>query len=927
MRKRASPYLGRACLVLALGFGCLMAAASGLTDFLDNRLAALRFQVRERAPTGTIVLVDIDAKSLAEIGVWPWPRTLHGELVEAASRLGATRIAFDVDFSASSTPEADASFADSLSRSGGAETFLAAFVQEQTVGGGRLVPSMPIELLLQQSWPAIVNVPVDSDGRVRSFPFAVKTGDETLASLPSVLSGAERLEGEFGIDFSIAAAGIARFSFVDVLNERVAPQAIAGKTLIVGATALELRDLFSVPVGGVISGSTILALATETLLQGRELEHLEMPVLLLIALALFAMAGLGRIGSKRVLIGVGAVSLAAEALALYLQVSHGVVLATASTHVVSAGLAVWAVTREFDLRRLLLWVARTETRNGRNMLERVIEDGFDGIVILNGQDRIIRINRLAGELLAVDGAACLDDLPHGIGDNVRNGRRIFAGGSVSWRQPLQQTLIDSDGVQRILEYTVAPFGLEAISDDDEEIDDAVFVCLSIRDVTERQLAQDNMRFLALHDTLTGLHNRRALEQRLSEMPMAASRSGGLTLLYFDLDRFKAVNDSLGHAIGDKVLVETARRAREALGETAYVARVGGDEFSALLPAGSPQVAEAKASALVAAIGKPFELAGHRISIDTCVGVGWWAEPGETASGMMRQADAALYCAKRAGGNQVVLFESWMEKDRLARLEMENDLVTAFENGEFQVVYQPQIALKSGEVMGAEALLRWRHPTKGLISPTLFIPVAEEMGLIHRLGAWVLSTACSDAMGWPDPIRIAVNISSIQFETGDLVAAVKQATQASGLPGGRLELEITESAFVKESDRLKGIFDRLLAMGITFALDDFGTGYSSLGYLHRFPIAQIKIDQSFVTGIPGDGHAMAIIRSIKALAEGLGIRTIAEGIETAEQAEILRILGCDDGQGHLFSRPVDSDAIARLLDHKSGDNRLTELAVA
>jgi EAL domain-containing protein (putative c-di-GMP-specific phosphodiesterase class I) len=235
------------------------------------------------------------------------------------------------------------------------------------------------------------------------------------------------------------------------------------------------------------------------------------------------------------------------------------------------------------------------------------------------------------------------------------------------------------------------------------------------------------------------------------------------------------------------------------------------------------------------------------------------------------------------------------------------------------------------MIGAEALLRWTHPTKGPISPALFIPVAEEMGLIHRLGAWVLATACRDAMSWPDPIKIAVNISSIQFETGDLVAAVRQATQASGLPGGRLEIEITESAFVKESARLKEIFDRLLGMGIRFALDDFGTGYSSLGYLHRFPIAQIKIDQSFVTGIPGDGHAMAILRSIKALAEGLGIRTIAEGVETAEQAEILRILGCDDGQGYLFSRPVDSGTIALILEGmgglESGSHRVKTLAVA
>jgi EAL domain-containing protein (putative c-di-GMP-specific phosphodiesterase class I) len=237
------------------------------------------------------------------------------------------------------------------------------------------------------------------------------------------------------------------------------------------------------------------------------------------------------------------------------------------------------------------------------------------------------------------------------------------------------------------------------------------------------------------------------------------------------------------------------------------------------------------------------------------------------------------------------------------------------------VYQPQVSLPTESYVGAEALLRWKHPVKGFISPVVFIPIAEEMGLIHRLGGWVLTKACCDATRWPTPIKVAVNVSSLQFETGDLVESVRTALMTSGLPAARLELEITESAFVQESERLKGTFDQLLDLGVSFALDDFGTGYSSLGYLHRFPISKIKIDRSFVSGLPKDGHAMAIVRSVIALAYGLQIRTIAEGIETSEQAEALRLIGCDDGQGYLFSKPIDNHSLQRLIQP---DNRF-ELA--
>ncbi|UIJ71760.1 EAL domain-containing protein [Aurantimonas sp. HBX-1] len=918
---RYSRLLRSGVILLAIGLSVVALQQVGLTRALDNELTDLRFQATNRLPTGEIVLVDIDARSLAETGVWPWPRNLHGELVLAAAEAGAARVAFDVDFSAFSTPEADTAFAAALSRTG-IETVLAAFVQESAAGNELMLPSLPISLLLQHAWPAMVNVPLDPDGLVRRAPFPVRIGAETISAMPSILAGRDGSDGLFGIDYGIDASRLQRVSYVDVLNQRLQPGALAGKTLIVGATALELQDRFSVPIHGVVSGSTVLALATESLLQGRALAFLDMPAILVIVLALVALLLCALVPTRRVLIVLGGLAITAEAVALHLQATHAVVVGTALLQATLAGFALFAVMREFDMRRLLLWAARTEVKNGRSVLERVIEDGFDGVVIFDDQDRIVRMNEMACELLGCSPGTKLAGLPPFIVERLPLVREAFRKDAPVPKDGCLETLVPEDEAPRILEYTLAPFWMEKIAAlDDAVSEDAVYVCLRVRDVTERELAQEKMRFMALHDGLTGLDNRHSLEEQLDAALKQRAPGTGLGILSFDLDQFKAVNDVLGHSVGDKVLIEMARRAGRVIAPPAVLARTGGDEFMALLGAETAEAALADAEALVASLGEIFHEAGHRIAVAASVGVCWWSSEGGTASAMMRQADVALDRAKRAGSGSVVLFEPAMEEDRLARLELEADLNRAFENDEFQVFYQPQVDLVSGEMVGAEALLRWQHPTRGFVSPAVFIPVAEETGLIHRLGAWVLTTACREAMRWPSTMRIAVNVSAVQFLTGDLVAAVGDALEASRLPAERLELEITESAFVEDSKGIGEIFDRLLALGVGFALDDFGTGYSSLGYLHRFPVSKIKIDRSFVSNVPMDGQAMAILRSIRALAEGLGIRTIAEGIETPEQAETLRMMGCQHGQGYLFGKPVDAVAMQSRLRADSRQQRV------
>ncbi|WP_182422203.1 EAL domain-containing protein [Aureimonas sp. ME7] len=907
----------RSLATLLIVAACLAGALlSSVPAVLDRALSDARFLLGTRSASGELVLVDIDARSLAEVGVWPWPRRLHAGLLAAAVEAGAARVAFDVDFSSRTSSEDDAAFADALG-SAGLETFLAAFVQHDPASGAMLA-SMPIAPLLSSSWPVSINVPLDDDGRVRRFPMGVDVDRETVVSMPAVLADREAAVSDFGIDHGIDAASIPRVSYVDLLHGRIVRGALAGKTLIVGATAIELHDLFPVPGAGIVSGSTVIALATETLMQARALASWRPPVAL-VALLLAAGGWLVmRSSLSRSLLVCAVVAVALEGIAVWFYLERAIMLETAVIQLAVAATVSWSLLREFDLRQFRLWVSRVETRNTARLLERVVDDGFDAIVIVDGQKRIMRINDHARRLL--------DLPPDGQPGNLANLPPAFAcaieeamtsAAEADTRQPPVRRIARLAGADdtRILEYAVSPFWLEDRRRAGGDGHRLRYASLVFHDVTDRERAQERLRFAAFHDSLTGLPNRRALEEQLDAL---AGKGAPMALLAFDLDRFKGVNDALGHATGDAVLTETARRAGAVLLPEATVFRIGGDEFLVLLCSADRGLARHVAERIVQEVGRSYDVNGHSISIGSSVGIAADIDGCCDPSVLRRRADIALYQAKRTSAGPVVEFDLSMDAARLKRLALERDLAEAIETDAFELAYQPQVDLHGSGWTGAEALLRWRHLERGFVSPAEFIPVAEETGLIHRLGALVLQIACRDASLWPEAIKVAVNVSPLQFLTGDIVGAVRSALASSGLDPKRLELEITESAFVGENHRLAGIFDELLSLGITFALDDFGTGYSSLGYLHRFPIAKIKIDRSFVTDIPGSRHSMAVLQSVVVLADGLGIRTIAEGVETLRQADILRELGCGEGQGYLYSKPLSIERATELFERSAGE---------
>jgi len=410
--------------------------------------------------------------------------------------------------------------------------------------------------------------------------------------------------------------------------------------------------------------------------------------------------------------------------------------------------------------------------------------------------------------------------------------------------------------------------------------------------------------MANHDALTGLPNRLLFHERLEKALEQQKRRGdGVALLCLDLDRFKQVNDTLGHPAGDVLLMEVAERLRGCVRDGDTVARLGGDEF-AVLQCGSNQLEQAEdlAQRIVSTLGGPYNLNGNHAVVGASVGIATATSYLFTADTLLRNADLALYQAKANGRGTFRLFKSVMDDQVQARRALELDLRKALARDEFEVVYQPLFHLESQRISGFEGLLRWSHPERGLVSPSEFIPLAEELGLIVTIGEWVMARACADAATWPENVRVAVNLSPIQFRSIGLIDAVRRALESSGLPARRLELEITESALLQDSETVLETLHELRALGSRIALDDFGTGYSSLSYLRRFPFDKLKIDQSFVLDMVQRADCCAIVTSVFNLAHKLGMTTTAEGVETEEQLEQLQQTACTEVQGFLFDRP-------------------------
>ncbi len=446
---------------------------------------------------------------------------------------------------------------------------------------------------------------------------------------------------------------------------------------------------------------------------------------------------------------------------------------------------------------------------------------------------------------------------------------------------------------------------------------------TIEDITERTRADEKIAYLAHYDALTDLPNRVLFRARLQQALDAMRPGEQLAVHYIDIDEFKDINDALGHPVGDELLRGVAGRLRGCLKETDVAARLGGDEFAVIQTAiRNSSEATRLVEEIHFAIRHPFECLGHLITTDASIGIALAPGDGLDLDQLLRNADLALYGAKGDGRRTYRFFEAGMDERARARRGLELELRQAISEGGLEVYYQPVIAIEDGDIANGnvsccEALLRWRHPERGIISPAEFIPVAEETGLINQLGQWVLATACAEAVNWPDHVRIAVNVSPVQFRSQTLALNVAAALASSGLPANRLELEVTEAVLIRDDEAALVVLHQLRELGVRIALDDFGTGYSSLSYLHRFPFDKIKIDRSFIRDLAGSAASSSIVQAVVSIAAASDMTTTAEGVETEQQRSLLQVLGCTEMQGYLFSPAVPSVEVRGLLRAHGG----------
>lgn len=434
------------------------------------------------------------------------------------------------------------------------------------------------------------------------------------------------------------------------------------------------------------------------------------------------------------------------------------------------------------------------------------------------------------------------------------------------------------------------------------------------DITERRRAEQDIAFLARHDALTGLANRSLLMERIDEARIGVARGGRFAILFLDLDRFKTVNDTLGHAAGDEVLRQVAARLGNLAREGSTIARLGGDEFVILQTGVStPDDAAKLARRVIRALSIPYAIGGQQVVVGVSVGVDVSGEATYSTDALLRNADMALYMAKAEGRGAFRFFEPEMDARMRGRHALERDLRHAIAGDQFELHYQPIVDSESGRVCAFEALLRWRHPVRGLVGPAEFIPAAEESGVIVPIGEWVIAQACRQAAAWPEHVRIAINLSPAQFRAANLVPAIEEALATTGLRADRLELEITESVLLQSNERNLAILHRMKKLGVGIAMDDFGVGYSSINYLRLFPFDKLKIDRLFVMDLARREEAVYFVRAIVGLCANLGIRTTAEGVETQEQLAVLLDEGCSEIQGYLFGRPAPAETVSALID--------------
>lgn len=890
-----------------MAFALAVVFLAGWHSPLRNALTDLRFTWQQREASGNVVVIAVDALSIEKIGVWPWPRSLHAALIRRLESAGVQDIVFDVDFSAPSDDATDRAFVEALESAGGS-VVLPSFKQPAIAGrDGNVHINRPLKQFVDQSWSAVVNVAVEPDGLVRRYAFGDKLDGKFLPSMGAVLAGEYDARGQpFLVDFGIRIDSIPKVSYVDVLRGDGATLGkLRDKKVIIGGTALELGDRFSVPNGRVIPGPVLQAIAAESIVQGRTL-HCTSSIATLAGLwiiSLIMMLSWHRLSAGRRVAVLAAMAATAEAIAILLQLKLPLVLDTSLFHTAIVVYMAAIALDEIDFRGLLGRIAESR-------FQRIAMSLGDGLVCTDHDHLITVWNPGAVAIFGYEAAEIIGRPFATIcGDNAEDALRSFSGRHAAHR-PLRQsggTVVEFEGRRKNGEV----FPVEACFSGWRGTDGFQFGAI-LRDISVRKREAERIRYLAEYDSLTGLANRNTLHAGLAAMIAAdKEQRNEVALLVVGLDGFQQINNLLGHASGDLVLRAVSERLSAEIAGAGIVARLSGDEFAVAIPcAGMTETVTQLSERIALTFGTPLlaETRLHRLKVN--IGVAVYPAGGLTADELLANSHLAFCRAKATRRGSYVIFESNIRQDLETRLTLEAELARAIQRNEFELFYQPQVRLTDGGLIGAEALIRWRHPVRGLVPPMEFMPVVNCSSISERVAAWVLDTACRQARIWEQagkPVRIGVNLSPSQFRSDDLAMSVAEILENTGLTASLLELEVTEDILLSDEKGVLDIFRRIQQLGVRIVFDDFGTGYASLSYLKKFPLDGLKIDRSFVLELLADSDDAAIVGSTVSLSRQLGLTVIAEGIENRATADLLLSMGCERGQGYFFGRPMPAGA--------------------
>lgn len=906
-RPRAILLIAAAAIVAGV-----VAFTTGWLSPLDRALLDAQTERTQRVIDTDAALVEIDAHSLSlnKLGTWPWPRTYHADVIDALVKAGARRIVFDIDFSARSTPAADLRLAEAARNAGG-RVVMPEFFQPLSVNSNGYQLIQPIPEILEHVTLGSVNMTPGEGGPVREVGDLTPDGySGTSPSMAHVLSGRHQDTHRQLIDYRISPRSFPTVSFATVLENPAAAQVLRGRTVFVGATAMEMGDLVAVPVHGSMSGVIVQMIAYETT-RGQGLREASRTAgwlaVIFVALASTAIGWRLRWRWLAVFAGAVVLLLAAASALLYAYADlWWAPLPAMFACFTAAAATVLTRLRGESMKALNYFI---HIRRQGALLREVVTQSNEAILTRDDLGSILTVNPTARRMLRATDVEL-------VGSPLSKWVPGVAGLSVEEGAPAQCeiTLHQAEDEPLVLDVTLTRISMEG-----ERI-----VSVQMRDITLQKNRERDLRYHATHDALTGLPNRLALTERLAEAFTADGQRKGGALMLMDLDGFKEVNDSLGHAVGDLVLKEIAARFARLLPRRGFVARLGGDEFALVLPCErDSSELQWMCRAFIASASDPVPVRGVPVSLGVSGGMVLWPEHATDAESLLQKADFTLYAAKRRHSG-VEMYDPATEPNSPRRLEMLTLLRAAVRHEELYLVYQPKMDLATGRVSGFEALSRWNSPQLGEVSPGEFMPLAEATEIITPLTRWTLERGMSDCAQWRAAgfdVSIAINLSARHLQSSQLVDDVAELLAQTALPPAALELEITESSLMSDPQRAFDILTELRKLGVALSIDDFGTGYSSLSYLQRLQVDRLKIDRSFITDLPRSNGSRAIVASTIQLAHALGLQVIAEGIEEQLQQDILVELGCDYGQGYFYSRGMRREVATDWLR-----NHLRELEV-